>query len=138
MNTSEELTGTLVLVHPDLKNDPAGKWGEIGVITGADLKNDDIYVGFGRNGQGVYGSDALLIMKPPATIYKQLEEQKANLNTNDYKALFQIALLLEYQSSSANIKNAIGLALKSDVVRNQSMQSLEDALGLKQHQTVER
>jgi hypothetical protein len=138
MNTSEELWGTLVLVHPDLKNDPAGKWGEIGVITGSDLKNDNIYVGFGRNGQGVYGGDALLIMKTPATIYKQLEEQKAHLNTDDYKALFQIALMLEYHSSSPNIKNAIGLALKSEVVRNHSMHSIEDALGLRRQQTVER
>ena len=77
-------------------------------------------------------------MKPPAIIYQQLEEQKASLNTNDYKAMFQIALMLEYQSSSANIKNAIGLALKSEVVRNHSMTSLEDALGLKQQHTVQR
>ncbi|MFI5160500.1 MAG: hypothetical protein ACHQHN_04445 [Sphingobacteriales bacterium] len=138
MNTTEELTGTLVLVHPDLKNDPGRKWGEIGVVTGADLRNDNIYVGFGRNGQGAYGSDALLIMKPPAAIYKQLEEQKATLNTNDYKALFQIALMLEYQQSSTNVKNAIGLALRSDTVRNMSMVSVEDALGLKREQMVER
>ena len=52
--TSSELTGTLVLVHLKMKNDPAGKENETGVIVNADLANDSILVGFqGTSGPGL-------------------------------------------------------------------------------------
>jgi hypothetical protein len=136
--TTEELTGTLVLVHPELKNDPAGKFGEIGVITGANIAEDTVYVGFGRAGQGAYGSDALLVLKPAEVIYKQMQEDKSKLSTNEYKTLFQIALMLEYKQSATTLKNAMLHAMKSETLRNYSMVTLDDALGLKRNQSLER
>src|SRR6185437_8783453 len=111
MQTSDELIGTLVLVHPKLSNDPAVKTGQVGIITGADLPNDNIFVGFGRSGQGVYGSDALLLLKPAEQLKELLQQHKPDLNANDYGTLYQIALLKEFRQSTANIKTAISLAL---------------------------
>jgi hypothetical protein len=138
LNPSDELIGQLVLVHPRLTGDPAGKSGQVGIITGTELENDNIYVGFGRSGQGLYGTDALLLLKPAAQIKDLLTEHKQELSVADYKALFQITLLQEFRQSTANIKTAMSLALQSETVRNMSMRSIEDALGLRQQQSMER
>lgn len=137
MTTDEELTGTLVLVHPQLPA-PAGKSGHVGIITGADLNNGDIHVSFGRNGRGLYGTDALLLLKPPDQLKDLLQNRKHELSAPDYKALFQIALLQEFKPSTANIKSAMSLALQNETVLNHSMHSLEEQLGLKQQYSLGR
>jgi hypothetical protein len=138
MNPSDELIGQLVLVHPQLASDPAGKSGQVGMITGTELENDTIYVGFGRHGQGLYGADALLLLKSPDQIKTLLQEHQQELNVNDYKTLFQISLLQEFRQSTANTKTAMSLALQNETVRNLSMRSVEDALGLRRQQSLER
>jgi len=138
MYTSDELIGTLVLVHPQLSNDPAGKSGQVGIITGIELENDNIYVGFGKRGQGLYGTDALLLLKSAEQLKALLHEHKQELSVTDYQALFQIALLKEFRPTTANIKTAMSLALQSETVRNYSMRSIEDTLGLRQQQSLER
>lgn len=138
MNRTDELAGTLVLVHPELTKDPAGRPGQVGVITGTDHHGDNAYVGFGKSGQLMYGLDALLLLKPSAEIQQTLKEQGAKLNIRDHTALFRIALLQEYNPSSANIKTALNLALQSETVRNLATKSVEEVLGIKQEQYVAR
>ena len=138
MNISDELTGHLVLIHPDLTTDPARKAGQVGIITGAELENELIFVGFGKNGHGTYGTDAVLLLKPNEQIVQNLQDHQAELNVNDYKSLFQISLLQELRPSTANIKTAMSLALQNETVRNHSMRSVEDALGLRRDQTLQR
>ena len=138
MDTSDELTGQLALIYPDLATDPARKAGQVGIITGAELTDEIIYVGFGRNGHGIYGTDAVLLLKPNEQIRQNLREHQADLNVNDYKALFQISLLQELKPSTANIKTAMSLALQSETVRNFSMRSVEEALGLRRDQQLQR
>jgi short subunit fatty acids transporter len=135
---ADELIGQLVLVHPELTKDPAGKSGQVGIITGTELENDNIYVGFGRNGQGLYGTDALLLLRPAEQLKDLLHEQKQQLSIPDYKAVFQIALLQELIPTTAKIKTAMSLALQSDTVRNLAMRSVEDALGLQRDNYPER
>src|SRR5665213_2943817 len=134
MNTSDELIGTIVLVHPLMTSDPEEKSGQVGVITGTELGNDNIYVGFGHRGQGLYGTDALLMLKPLAQIEQNFQEHKDELNIADYKTLFQISLLRSFAQSPANIKTAMSLALSSETVRNLSMRTVEDAMGLRRNQ----
>ncbi|WP_454802969.1 hypothetical protein [Mucilaginibacter phyllosphaerae] len=135
---ADELIGQLVLVHPELTRDPAGKSGQIGMITGTELENDNIYVGFGRNGQGLYGTDALLLLRPAEQLKDLLHEQKQRLSIPDYKAVFQIALLQELIPTTAKLKTAMSLALQNDTVRNLAMRSVEDALGLQRGKYPER
>jgi hypothetical protein len=138
MQTADELIGTMVLVHPQLSNDPAGKAGKVGIISGADLEQDNIFVGFGRDGQGVYGSDAVLLLRPAEQLKDILELHKPDLNAKDYGTLYQIALLKEFRQSTANIKTAMSLAMQNETVLNYGMQTLEDKLGLKQEHMLER
>ena len=135
---SEELTGTIVLIHPELTTDPARKAGQVGVINDYDADLDIVYVGFGRNGQGVYGSDAVLMIRPAAQLRETLEQRKLDMRIDDYKAIFQISLLQELRPSIANIKTAMSLALQSETVRTHSMYSLEDKLGLRRQAAFER
>jgi len=135
---ADELTGQLVLIHPGLTTDPAGKSGQVGIITGTDLHNDNVYVGFGRGGQGLYGTDALLMLKDPSKIKELLQTHKAELSVADYKAMFQISLLQEFKQSTANTKTAMSLAMENETVRNLSMRSVEDALGLHRDNYLQR
>ncbi|HEY4196249.1 MAG TPA: hypothetical protein VGM63_11985 [Mucilaginibacter sp.] len=135
-NIADELMGQYVLVHPELNGDPANKAGQVGVITGVDLENDNVYVGFGKNGQGLYGTDALLILRHHSRIKDVL--QVVELNVNDHKALFQLALLQELRQSPANTKTAMSLAMQSETVRKHSMQSIENFLGRDQPQYLGR
>ena len=138
LNPEEELIGQPVLVHPRLTGDPAGKTGQVGIITGTELENDNIYVGFGRRGHGLYGTDALLMLKPLEQIQQNFEAHKNELSTAEFKALFQISLLKSFAQSPANIKTAMSLALTSETVRNLSMRTVEDAMGLSRNPYVER
>ena len=138
MTQTDELTGTIVLVHPDLTKDPAGRPGEVGVITGLDQYGDNAYVSFGKSGQLMYGLDALLVPRPPAEIQEALSRHGRDLNIADHTALFRIALLQDYNPSSANTKTAFSLALQSETVRKHGMRSVQEAFNLQQEYYMER
>ena len=74
MDTAIELRGTMVLIHPDLTKDPAGKSGEIGVITGYEPENDNVYVGFEANEPYLLTNDpldlSLVVCAPPLQVGK--------------------------------------------------------------------
>jgi hypothetical protein len=137
MNRTDDLTGSLVLVHPELQDDKAKKQNQIGMITHADLENDNVIVSFGKGEQALYSTDALLTLKPANDIYRDLLSNNKELDKADFKALFQISLLQEYGSSSQT-KTAMELAMKNDTLRNFSMVTLEDLLNRGQAQSMER
>jgi len=137
MNRTDDLTGTLVLVHPDLQDDPANRQNHIGMITHADIANDNFIVSFGKGEQALYSSDALLILKPANDIYRDLLSHQKELEKADFKALFQISLLQEHGTSGQN-KSAIMLAMQNDILRSYSMFTLEDALKAGQNLAIER
>lgn len=126
----DELTGTLVLVHPKLPSDPAAKQGKIGIITSADLERDDVFVSFGRGEQALYATDALMVLKDPDRLYRDLVSNFKELDKSDFKTLFQINLLQQY-GSSRQVKTAMELALGNETVLRHAMTTLDDQLGLK-------
>lgn len=136
--TADDLIGQLVLIHPEISTDPAGKAGQVGIITDADIEMDNIYVGFRKKGQGLYGADALLILRKPENIKDLMNIYKHDLSVDDYKALFQISLLQEFKQSTANTKTALSLALQSEAVRDIAMRSVENLLGRGQVQNMQR
>jgi hypothetical protein len=81
----------LLLVHPDLKDDPVQKQGEIGFITAAILNTDEFYVGFDDHQVGFYGADALLTFKEPGDIYDYMHQHALTLSVDDFKDLKNIA-----------------------------------------------
>jgi hypothetical protein len=137
MNVPDELTGSLVLVHPDLQHDTAGRQGHIGMIIGSNLERDEISLSFGKGEQALYSSDALLVLKTPENIYGDLLSNNKGLDPADFKALFRISLLQQY-GDTKSFRTAIELAMKNDILRSHSMISLQDKLGISMNESRAR
>jgi hypothetical protein len=125
----EELTGHLVMVHPNLKNDPVQRQGEIGIITSADLAKDEVYVGFGNNSLGLYSTDALLMLKHPSVIYGDILTHIKELDIPDFKMLMEITLLQE-KNSVNYLRDAMELAATNEKTLAYSTVSMQEALGV--------
>jgi hypothetical protein len=134
MKPTDELTGTLVLVHPELTDDPAKRQGQIGIITGADLENDDVFVSFGKGEQALYSTDALLVFKPASSIYDLLMNDARKASQEDFKALFQVNLMQQHGLTPL-VRKAMDFVKDNKVVREFSMDTLQNQLQaqLKQH-----
>jgi hypothetical protein len=137
MNQSDDLTGTMVLVHPELPEDPVNKQGQTGMIMFADLDKDDIYVTFGKNERALYGSDALLVFKKPNDIYKELMTNVRDISIPDMKALYRIGILLD-NGASKDVKEAMQLAIDNPGVHSRAMETLQSKLGLEIHRTEQQ
>jgi hypothetical protein len=137
MNKSDELTGTLVLVHPGLTNDPADKQNQIGIITSADLENDNVFVSFGRDGQALFAANALLVLQKPRTIHFNAMQNAAQLETPDFKGLLRISMLAD-STLMKDRRLAMEMAKGNPVILEHSMASLEDELGIRQTNSLER
>jgi hypothetical protein len=137
MNQSDDLTGTLVLVHPELTDDPVNKQGQMGMIMFAEPEKDDIYVTFGKNERALYSSNALLVFKKPGDIYQELLVNTKNLAIPDFKALHRIGMLLD-NGTSKGIKEAMQLALENPGVHSLAMETVQSKLGLDAGITAEK
>lgn len=133
----DELTGTLVLVHPQLPSDPAAKQGQIGIITSADLQRDDVFVSFGKGEQALYATDALMVLKHPDKLYRDLIANFKELEKNDFKTLFQINLLQQH-GTSKQVKTAMELALGNEIVLKHAMHTLDAHLGIQRSAVQEQ
>lgn len=125
----EELTGDLVLVNPKLTHDPAHRQGEIGIITKADLNNDEMFVGFGNKPLGLYSSDALLIMKPKNELYKDILVMGKELNKEDYKTVWR-AHLLQEGGSPTQLRQALELLTTNTKTMEFGTFCLQDKINL--------
>lgn len=134
---TDELAGTLVLVHPDLPEDPAKRQGQVGMITGTDLDKDDVFVSFGHGEQALYSADALMVLKPAENIYTTLMAHRTHMAYDDFKTLFQINLLQQHGGPDA-VKKAMTMAIGNNSLRDNSMQTLEDFLKQQQSRGFER
>jgi hypothetical protein len=135
--TAEELTGQLVMVHPELYDDPAGKTGEIGTITAVDLAEDLVRVKFDDEQRGLYATNALLVFKPADQIYEHLRKDVMKLAPADFKDLKNIALLLDYGTKPQQ-RAAMEIAQRNPGVVSSAFRSMEDNLGLNHHNDLGR
>ena len=99
----DKLRGVVALVHPDLECDPLNKRNQIGVISEADIDLDNIYVDF-VDKVGLFSSDALLVLLPPADIHQNLADMAYEAPFDELKALTQIDLFLRYGDVNARFK----------------------------------
>ena len=137
MNKHDELTGTFVLVHPQLVYDPAGKSNEIGIISTAALEDDNVVVSFGKDGQALFSADALLVLRKPADIQFDALRDARSLDTADFKKLLQIVSLAGSQFTKHH-REAMEMARDNPAVLEYSLASLEEELGLKHDYSLGR
>lgn len=137
MNKYDELSGTLVLVHPQLLNDPAEKKNQIGLITSAEIENDNVIVSFGNQGQALFSADALLVLKKPGSIHFDTMQDHLKMNSQDFKDLLNVGMLAN-SNLTKDHRQAIEISRDNPVVLKYSMASLEEELGLKRDYSVGR
>jgi hypothetical protein len=121
----EELTGQLVVVHPQLTTDPVSRQGQIGVIATVDIKNDTISVGFGGGPLGRYSSDALLVLKDKNELYQDIMTGVKDMDAKTFHDLLELNMKQE-RSGYGNVSAAMSIALENPEVMKRSMISLED------------
>lgn len=126
----DELTGTIVAVHPELTTDPVSRQGQIGMVVAADLKNDTISVGFGSPELGHYSADALLVLKDKNQLYKDALLGHKELGPEVFKQMLLINMIQDNRPDHKNMTQAMEMAISSEKVRNASTVSLESALRL--------
>jgi len=131
----EELTGQLVVVHPQLTTDPVSRQGQIGVIATADIKKDTISVGFGSGPIGKYSSDALLVLKDKNELYQDAMTGVKDMDAKTFHDLLELNMKQE-RSGYGNVSAAMKIALDSPEVMKRSMISLEDYISRNQIKDV--
>jgi hypothetical protein len=126
-----------LLVHPELKDDPVNKQGEIGFITAAILNTDEFYVGFDDHQVGFYGADALLTFKEPGGIYDFMHQHALTLSVDDFKDLKNIALLLDH-GTQKHIRTVMELVKKNGSIHDAVTIGLDQFLGIDQARGMKR
>ncbi|ARS41955.1 hypothetical protein CA265_20770 [Sphingobacteriaceae bacterium GW460-11-11-14-LB5] len=124
----EELTGTLVAVHPDLTQDPVSRQGQIGMVVAADLKTDTISVGFGSTELGHYSSDALLVLKDKNELFKDAMVNAKELGPEVFKKMLLINMIQDNRPEHKYMMQAMEMAISSERIMESSMTSLESKL----------
>ena len=137
MNKHDELSGTLVLVNPQLLTDPEDRKNQVGVIASAELEDDNVMVSFGKSGQSLFSADALLVLRKPNDIHFDAVKDARHMETSDFKMILQVSLL----ANSPLVKDhrrAVEIARDHPNVLEYSMASLEAELGLRQDHSIGR
>jgi len=123
---TDDLKGTPVLVHPELSYDPAGKQNQVGVISKADLMNDDVFVSF--NGElALYPAEALFVLLPNEEIHQNLADIAYETPFAQLKPLTQIDLFLRYGSPGKEL-TAMHLARDNPAIRPLCLDTLQNQL----------
>ncbi|MCC8407699.1 hypothetical protein LJ707_02080 [Mucilaginibacter sp. UR6-1] len=135
--TNQELLGTLVLVHPNLENHPAGREGDIGIVAYVDEPQNEIYLRFTDEAEAVYPADALFLLKEREQIFSRESGGTNAATLNDYKDLFKIATLQDL-GRSTDIWNALEIARDNPAIWPASLVSVQETLGIKHNQYIGR
>jgi len=133
--TNQEILGTLVLVHPNLENHPAGREGEIGIVSYVDARQNEIHLQFTDHAEAVYPSDALFLLKQKEQIFTKGSDATNAATLSAYKDLFKIATLME-MGRSTDIWKALEVARDNPEVWPASLVSVEESLGLRNNRYV--
>ncbi|MES2108731.1 MAG: hypothetical protein V4577_08295 [Bacteroidota bacterium] len=135
--TNNELLGTLVLVHPNLENHPAGREGDIGIVAYVDSPKNEVYLRFTDEAEAVYPSDALFMLKDSDKIFPEAAIDRSNMNMDNYKDLYKINTL-QSMGRGKDIMNALEIARDNPGIWPSSLVSVEESLGLRHNQYVGR
>lgn len=121
----DELVDKVVMVHPNLTQDPANRQGQTGRITNIVHENDEVFVRFEDNAIGLYSSDALLLIKPASLILESLRSAIHGIDYLDRKDIVGILDVYALQAEG-QIKEALELAISNETVRIASIVFVDD------------
>lgn len=133
---NEKVTGSLVLVDPQVKNDPMNKQGQIGILTYAREANEN-YVSFPKGGESVYAAKDLLLLKPKAEILKELMQNGHQLPVSDFKAMYKMMMLQDLGGAS-NLMSAMEIARDHPGIRDKTLEAVDRSEKINVENTLSR
>ena len=125
MEINGSLAGTLVLVKPDLENDPENKKGHIGVLTYARSETEN-YVRFPEGGEAYYPAGQVMMLKDKQEVFDDLTNNGSSMPLNDFKAMYKIMLLQDRGTSQA-LYSALAIANDHPGVQERVLDSIDPA-----------
>jgi hypothetical protein len=116
------LTGTLVLVRPDLENDPGQKRGHIGVLTLA-ISEKENYVRFPEGGEAYFPAAQVMMLKDKQGVFNDLTNNGSSMPLDDFKAMYKIMLLQDRGTSQA-LYSALAIANDNPGIQEKVLESI--------------
>lgn len=104
MNLDNNLNGSLVLVRPDLENDPMNGQGQIAFVKYASQNREEIYVEFTNGREAFYQPSELLRLKDTQSLFDELRDNAHLLALPDVKALYKTYLLSDRGTNTARVQ----------------------------------
>ena len=99
---NDNLQATLVMVHPNLKNDPLQNQGKIAVVDYDRDYNHEVYVAFENGQNAIYHPAELLRLKDKQEVFNDLISNGTSMTPKDFGALYKIMLLQDRGTPKAN------------------------------------
>ena len=130
-----ELYGTLVLIHPDLRDDPARKQGKVGVLTYVDAGNE-AFVSFLDKTEGHYKPEALLRLKGRDELFSTIDDP-ASMSLSDYKDLYKIGLLQDL-GRSTDMLQSLEIAGNNPAIWDRSLVNVAELMAPKPEHSFSR
>ncbi len=118
----QNLTGTLVLVQPDLELNPDMKKGMIGVLTYARSETEN-YVRFPGAGEAFYPAGQVMILKDKQQVFEDLTHNGSSMPLDDFKAMYKIMLLQDRGTSQA-LYAALAIANDNPGIQEKVLESI--------------
>ncbi|HZY36638.1 MAG TPA: hypothetical protein VFE53_08315 [Mucilaginibacter sp.] len=137
MNKQNELAGTIVLVKSNLSNNLDNKKQLVGVIVMASVENNSVMVNFGFDENAFFSTDALLVLRKPEEIRRNVLNDATLLPYYDYYDILDIISFAESPEITLH-KEAVVLSSKNLNALEYTMISLSTVLGLKQANGINR
>ncbi|GAA4339647.1 hypothetical protein GCM10023149_50480 [Mucilaginibacter gynuensis] len=130
------LAGTLALVHPEIRTDPSAMQGQVGIITYADNRSDDVYLRFENGRESRYASDAVLILKNKADLLNDLKNN-THIQVADFKDLYKVGILQD-RGRPADVVQALQIAANNPNIRDNALLAVSAVIGTSQERSVAR
>lgn len=137
MKTNEKLNGTLVLVHPQLENDLAGRQGKVAVVNYDRQQSNEVYVGFTDGAEAIYRPEQLLKLKSYEEIRQDLADNGPAMKPDDFGALYKIMMLQERGTAQANW-SSLEIARDNPGILDRALEPARQEQGLDLQHGVER
>ncbi|WPU99110.1 hypothetical protein SNE26_24155 [Mucilaginibacter sp. cycad4] len=119
---NETITGSLVLVNPKVSNDPAGKQGQVGVLTYARAV-DENYVKFPNGAESVYGQKDLMMLKEKEEILQELNKNGLSMPLPDFKAMYKI-MMRQDMGTPSDLFSALEIARDHPGIWNKALDTV--------------
>jgi len=133
----DKLKNRLVLVDPDLANDPARKQGQFGRILGRMEEVHLVFVAFPGGKEAGYDTGDLLVLMPHKLLEGMVFKRSHPMLRSDRRRIGKIARLAK-SGRAAHIREAMELAMASAMLRKLAVVTLREWIDMGLHDYADK